>query len=269
MNIKAFRAALVGSALGTAVVCAPSVWASEPTGGGQPFSWTGFYAGLSIGHAWDSGAPVHLLTDQTGFLTLGGSETLSRGTLGDVGVDGPFGGAQLGWTWRAGAIVYGIEADIQGSLRGSVAGTFEYPKVVDITSLDGVASLDLDWYATLRGRLGVLVNPSLLVYATGGWAVGQVEYSLSATDTGLVGFFDTRLRSSGLESGYAVGGGLETALTRNLSLKLEYQYINLGSVGASGPVTGIGGGLPTGETATLASQTVDFHTVRAGLNVHW
>jgi outer membrane immunogenic protein len=269
MNIKAFRAVLVGSALGTAGACAPSVWASEPTGGGQPFSWTGFYAGLSIGHSWDSGAPVHLLTDQTGFATLGGADTLSRGTLGELGLDGLFAGGQLGWTWRSGSIVYGIEADIQGGQRDSVAGTFEYPKVVDVISLDGVASLDLDWYATVRGRLGVLVNPSLLVYATGGWAVGQVEYSLSATDVGLFANFDTRLRSSGLESGYTVGGGLETALTRNLSLKIEYQYINLGSVGASGPVTAIGGGLPTGETATLASQTVDFHTVRAGLNVHW
>jgi outer membrane immunogenic protein len=267
MNIEALRAVLVGSALGAAVVCAPNVWASEPAAGRQPFSWTGFYAGLSIGHAWDSGAPVHLLTDQTGFGALGGSETLSRGTLGELGLDGLFAGGQLGWTWRSGSIVYGIEADIQGGQKDSVAGTFTNPD--GAIPVDGVASLDLDWYATVRGRLGVLVNPSLLVYATGGWAVGQVEYSLSATETGGLAFFDTRLRSSGLESGYTVGGGLETALSRNLSLKIEYQYINLGSVGASGPVTGIGGGGATGETATLASQTVDLHTVRAGLNVHW
>jgi outer membrane immunogenic protein len=186
--------------------------------------------------------------------------------LGELGLDGLFGGAQVGWNWRAGSIVYGIEADIQGSQSNSVAGTFTYPKANDAVSLDGVASLDLDWYATVRGRLGLLLNPRLLVYATGGWAVGQVDYSLHASEVGFVGTSKATLRSSGLESGYTLGGGLETALTRNLSLKIEYQYINLGAVGASAPVTN---GLVPNETATLASQTVDFHTVRAGLNVHW
>jgi outer membrane immunogenic protein len=267
MNIRAFRAVLVGSALGTAAVCAPGVWASEPTGGGQPFSWTGFYAGLSIGHAWDSGAPVHLLTDNGAPINLGISTSPSRGTIGDLALDGLFGGAQLGWNWRAGLIVYGIEADIQGSQRGSIAGTFTNPD--GIIPIEGVASLDLDWYATVRGRLGVLVNPSLLVYATGGWAVGQVDYRLHAAEPAPFDFLETKLRSNRTESGYTVGGGLETVLSRNLSLKIEYQYVNLGSVGgASGPVTFIGDG-PNGETATLASQTVDFHTVRAGLNVHW
>jgi outer membrane immunogenic protein len=270
MDIRMFRAVLLGSALGAAVACAPDAGASEPATGGQPFSWTGFYAGLSIGHAWDAGAPVHLLTDQnpTAFPFLLGGESAgpSHGTIGDLGLNGLFGGAQIGWNWRARSVVYGIEADIQGSLRDSISGIFSSPD--DSPSINGVATLDLNWYATLRGRLGILVNSSLLIYATGGWAVGQVDYSLNASEPEGFGFLETRLRSSRLESGYTVGGGVETALSRNLSLKIEYQYVDLGSVGASGAVTFVGDG-PTGETATLASQTVDFHTVRAGLNVHW
>src|SRR5262249_37415949 len=150
-----------------------NAWASEPAAGGQPFSWTGPYAGLSIGHSWDSGAPVHLLTDNAVPPTLGLSTAPSRGTIGDLALDGQFVGAQIGWTWRSGLIVYGVEVDIQGGLRESITGTFPNPD--GIIPIDGTASLGVDWFATLRGRLGVLVNPNLLVYATGGWAVGQVD----------------------------------------------------------------------------------------------
>jgi outer membrane immunogenic protein len=269
VDIKMFRAALLGTALCAAVASAPGAWASEPTAGGQPFSWTGFYAGLSIGHAWDSGGSVGLLTDQAAapFLFQLGGEAggPSHGTIGDLGRNWLFGGAQIGWNWRSGLIVYGIEADIQGGQKDSIAGTFSSPD--DLRPISGVATLDLDWYATVRGRLGVLASPSLLIYATGGWAVGQVDYSLSASETGGFALLEAKLRSSGTESGYTVGGGIETALSRNLSLKIEYQYVNLGSVDASGPVTFIGD-RPSGETATT-SQTIDFHTVRAGLNVHW
>ena len=78
--------------------------------------------------------------------------------------------------------------------------------------------------------------------------------------------FETRLKSSHVESGYVVGGGLEYSLGPNLSLKVEYQYINLGDVDATAPVTFIANGARTGEIARLGSIDTDVHTIRLGFN---
>ena len=59
--------------------------------------------------------------------------------------DGVVGGVQLGYNWQASAIVYGVEGDI---------------------SLTGADSID--WLASARGRLGYLIQPSLLLYGTAG-----------------------------------------------------------------------------------------------------
>ena len=78
--------------------------------------------------------------------------------------------------------------------------------------------------------------------------------------------FQTTLSASGTKFGYVLGAGVEYAFAPNLILKGEYQYINLGPIGASAPVTNIIGGAPTGETATLKAIDAAFHTIRLGLN---
>jgi outer membrane immunogenic protein len=40
------------------------------------------------------------------------------------------------------------------------------------------------WFGTLRGRLGLLVTPTILVYGTGGLAYGQTETSFSTLPVG-------------------------------------------------------------------------------------
>jgi opacity protein-like surface antigen len=59
--------------------------------------------------------------------------------------DGVVGGVQLGYNWQVNAIVYGVEGDI---------------------SLTGAHSID--WLASARGRLGYLIQPSLMLYGTAG-----------------------------------------------------------------------------------------------------
>src|SRR5215813_14494593 len=92
--------------------------------------------------------------------------------------DGLVGGVQLGYNWQAQQIVYGVEGDI---------------------SLSGAHSID--WLASLRGRLGYLIQPRVLVYGTAG--LGLVNGG--TTDTGFV-----------------YGLGVEGKITRSMSARVEY-----------------------------------------------
>ena len=94
------------------------------------------------------------------------------------GDDGFVGGVQLGYNWQANPVVYGVEGDI--SLSGSDS---------------------IDWLASARGRLGYLIQPSLLVYATAG--------------LGLVSDGDT-------DAGFVYGLGVEGKLSYMTSARIEY-----------------------------------------------
>lgn len=136
--------------------------------------------------------------------------------------DGGFiGGAQIGYNYQIGSIVVGIEGDIQYADLGGA--TY-------IVAPGTVISYDnSDWFGTFRARAGVAFD-RVLVYANGGFA-----------------FADNR-------TGWTVGGGVEYAVTNNLSLKVEGLYVNL----QDDDFTFGGINYRGGDS--------DFGVVRAGLN---
>jgi outer membrane immunogenic protein len=154
--------------------------------------------------------------------------------------------------------VFGLEADIQGAgINGSSGATIPY-----ITALDTITTAvteRLDWFGTVRGRVGYAWD-RFLIYGTGGFAYGQVRSSLTMTDT--FGF-TSALSNTTTRTGYAVGAGGEYAFTANWSAKVEYQYIDLGR-GTLNAVEFTGGA----PSAFAVSNTTrfDYHTVRVGLN---
>jgi outer membrane immunogenic protein len=81
------------------------------------------------------------------------------------------------------------------------------------------AGLDEAW--AVGGRAGVLIAPSTLAYGLGG-------YTEAKTSSNLVTLPDAK--------GYVFGGGLETMISNNVSVKLEYQYAKFDSFNI-GPVT--------------------------------
>ena len=181
--------------------------AEPPPGNWQPLQieqWTGLYFGATYGYAdgdirWDDYVDI----EQSGGI----------GTL--------FAGYNL-QLWRA---VIGVEADVWG--LGDVSGNGEY----------GLGA-ELDRLYSVRGRLGFLATPALLVYATGGaaWA----SYDLKVAD----------YTESHSFNGYQVGGGTELMLSPHWTVKLEYLFTDLGSEDVSG----------------LGTFDPDLHTVRAGLS---
>jgi outer membrane immunogenic protein len=109
--------------------------------------------------------------------------------------DGFVGGVHVGYNWQKGQIVYGLEADVSLS---------------DISFDAGIGSLEIDWLATVRGRVGLLVTPSILAYATAG--VGLVSRTVEIFG----------ISNSDTETDLVLGLGVEGKLTDSTTLRLEY-----------------------------------------------
>lgn len=191
----------------------------------QPiFSWTGFYLGVNAGggFAGDDEVGVH-------------SGDRYLGDFGSLEVSGFIGGAQIGYNYQLGGNwVIGLETDFQGG------------NVSDSVTEDGVrTSSKIDWYGTLRPRVGYSVDRTLF-YGTGGLAYGHVNYKGSLDGVKQYDEDKTKI-------GWVLGAGLEHALTDHLTAKLEYQYVNLKDFDA-------------GDDAFWSKATPDFHSVRVGLN---
>jgi outer membrane immunogenic protein len=94
---------------------------------------------------------------------------------------------------------------------------------------DGVDFFRLESVATLRARLGWAWD-RYLVYATGGIARG--EMTIRARDFGpdaqAVNFFGLQAQDRQTLTGYAVGGGIETAVLHNFTVNVDYLAVGLG-----------------------------------------
>jgi outer membrane immunogenic protein len=160
------------------------------------------------------------------------------------------GGGQAGYNWQQGSWVYGLEADLSGtSLKSSMDGglTSVAPCSGDMAS----TSAKIDWYGTIRSRVGWAVDKALF-YGTGGLAYGEVDLSSSFSSGGVSLNSDT----SSVKAGWVVGAGIDYLLQPNLILNLGYQYVDLGSVGLADPLS----------ISQTASARAAFHVVTVGLN---
>src|SRR5262249_3692195 len=117
-------------------------------------------------------------------------------------------GGFAGYREQFGQLVVGIEGDVAWKrATTSYAQSGITPYGVTETF---IGSMTQGWDGSLRGRLGVLLAPALLVYGTSGLAFGNVsgsfsynaQYGSGASVTGAGSWNDIRL-------GYTLGGGIE------------------------------------------------------------
>jgi outer membrane immunogenic protein len=220
-------------------------------------TWCGWYVGANGGYAWSggSGGIRDFTPDFVAVLATG--ETPSQ--LG-AKHNGGFGGDQVGYNWVMSHWLVGFEADIQVADIGHTS-TIRFPGGFDADPTVSTGRDHIDWFGTVRGRLGTTFG-SVLIYGTGGLAYGGVHSSatnvFNPTDDGnLAG------SSSSTRLGWTAGAGLEWMLAPNWSFKTEYLHVDLGSsnVIVSDPQ------FPT----TFASYRFrhDFDAVRAGVNYHF
>ena len=74
-------------------------------------SWTGFYAGLHGGYHWGGSSSLSLLPDEAAWAALSPDYAQFDGRTGGT-VDDYIAGGQIGYNWRAGGFIVGLEADI-------------------------------------------------------------------------------------------------------------------------------------------------------------
>lgn len=229
------------------------------------YDWTGFYAGLNGGYSW-------------GRATTTPIPNTALATSVRQNVDGGVFGGQVGYNWQVNPKwVVGLEADGQWTGEGGRYRATLGPvrtvlpggdaNIVTTTATDSEWSLP--WFATFRGRVGILADPSLLLYGTGGLAIGEVKFTTQTTLTAqmfgpgangttplgpqvvAVGptFSDSQTRV-----GWTAGAGVEKKFNKNWSVKLEYLYLDFGTK------TYFGG------TANAADVRFYDHVLRAGFN---
>lgn len=162
-------------------------------------TWSGPYAGLQLGYGFGG-----RVTDRT----LGGT----------VGTDGWMGGVFGGYNFQTGAIVYGLEADV--NVSGVDGGN---AALAARTTFDG----------SVRARVGAAVTEDILVYGTAGGAAERLR-----VNDGVGSVTNTML-------GYTVGAGVDANLTDQVFGRVEYRYTDYGAKNFN---------LPTGATRIDSSN---------------
>lgn len=191
------------------------------------FSWAGGYVGVQGGYA--SGRSTY--------------DVLASDAFAPVDPDGWVGGAYAGYNWQlANRLVLGVEVDAMSSnvAGGEILWRGEFP-------IPESAKVELDWSASLRGRVGYGFD-RFLPYASAGLSIGRYDHVFTS-------YWQSMIREFGdTYVGWTVGAGAEYAFTDNLIGRLEYRYTDFG-----------GSDFPEGDVSAH-SVDLDTHDVRAGLS---
>jgi len=248
------------SALAADMAPAP-VYTKAPVVPPVLYNWTGFYVGGNIGYSWGRSSDYSTLTNGAGTVLFGDTDRTN--------MDGVVGGGQIGYNWQMQNWLWGLEADIQGT---DEKGSHYYTCPIGVCTPGAVIlfapgpavpialNQKIDWFGTVRGRVGVLASPTVLLYATGGLAYGEVD---SNETIGVVAqafsYSDTRV-------GYTVGGGIEGVIGGNWTAKLEYLYVDLGKTSGTFATTLAAAPLGGGVLTSYYSSRITDNVLRVGVN---
>lgn len=225
----AAAALVLGTAGASAADLAARPYTKAPAPVAAVYNWTGFYIGAQVGYAWGDNS-TREFTDATG---------LPTGFVQGFNADGVVGGGHVGYNWQFGQFVFGLEGDLEAA---DVNGGYR------LGNLNGT-DFRIDAQASIRGRLGVAFNNSLL-YVTGGAAWADMDHTYVLANA----LFET---VSTTRTGWTVGAGWEYGFTPNWSARVEYRYTDFGSFRNNSTVA---------FPAFSYEHDPVFHTVRAGVS---
>lgn len=199
-----------------------------------PWSWTGFYVGGNAGYARGRADTTTTIPDSFAFPFPADNVIYSDAASPAFNSKGFTGGVQIGLNFQVSNFVFGLEADYNAfKLRGSVE---TMGMSTGITSINSHTEVNADRLFTLRPRAGIAID-RWLIYATGGMAMTNIKYSqtnvFSPTCPSIPFPCTESVEASKTKTGWAAGGGVEAALTNNWSVKGEYLFVDLGSIGTT------------------------------------
>ena len=265
IGISAAASLLATGALAADLSAKAPVYTKAPVYVDPGFDWTGFYVGGNLGYSWGRSSDTSTVTNTAGTVLFTSSDKTD--------LNGIVGGGQFGYNWQMQNWLFGLEADIQGTGEKGTRAFICPTGTCTPTTFGGVIALfpipgpavpvalnqKIDWFGTVRGRIGVLATPKVLLYATGGLAYGEVDSSAvigaAATPFGTV---------SSTNVGWTLGAGIEGAIGGNWTAKLEYLYVDLGRVNGSFLTTigGFGGGVLSSNYSSRITDNI----LRVGIN---
>jgi outer membrane immunogenic protein len=171
------------------------------------YDWSGFYAGAHAGYEW------------------GRAHVIDNGVLTEnaAPMNGAIGGLLAGINWQTGAFVYGLEGDFGVSrLRGHGTLPPAPPAPPAPPVPPAPAALpnlyDVDLSGNIRGRIGIAVMPTTLIYAAGGLALAEFKFRENGGP----------IQNKELLTGWTIGGGIDQSFTKNLIGRVEYLYADYG-----------------------------------------
>jgi outer membrane immunogenic protein len=174
------------------------------------YDWSGFYVGGFGGYGFGN-QNINNSTGPAGFANF----------TANFESHGPMAGGEIGYNWMVTRdIMFGLEGDgAWTNIRGN-----------DNFALGWDDANHLKWVGSLRVRSGFTVD-RLLMFFTGGWAVGDIDHTNTNPGFGVDTF-------SAHRSGLTAGGGIAYAITNNLIGKIEYRYYDLGTYHRDAPTNG-------------------------------
>jgi outer membrane immunogenic protein len=234
----------------------------------QGQDWSGFYVGGFGGFNQMEFEPRNaarglireMLRPNNVLITLGGADDITlqkRTTSNAIGY-----GVYMGYNWMMDDYVVGLEADytrskLNGTSNGGRNASFNDPSSAAIPnnaysySTTASSAIKVTEYGTIRGRMGVPFG-SVMPYVTAGAAWGRLSYGNAATVTGTVAtgvpngtgtatiygppiaFAPYSLKDGArtrFAFGYALGAGIDWALTQNIVLRGEVMHVRFGNAG--------------------------------------
>ena len=255
----------------------------------QAWTWAGPYLGVNVGYAAGRSRTDGSFNDAgTGAQLLA---TSSSDRLASA-----IGGIQAGYNWQWGNWVAGIEADFQlasqhASPQHACPGAVCNP-ALGAVGIDAPVAARFDQghrlgsFGTLRARVGTTVTPDVMAYATGGLAVASIKTSgvvnganfvvtplVDADGNPVIDDAGNPVTTAGaagaaatfdkvtLKAGWTAGAGIEARLWGNWTGKIEYLYMDFGTISTTVDN-------PFNSTPINFSSTsrINDHIVRVGLN---
>ncbi len=251
---------------GSPIFKGPPVAAAAPTS-----LWGGFYVGVNGGYTWAGDTNTNFTYQgQGGFASLWTKGGLPS-SLG-LNSEGILAGAQVGYNYQVQEkVVAGLEADLQGvGVGNSSVGSWQGSPATYLQAGRNMHSL-----GTVRGRVGYLATPTMLVYATGGLAYGEANLNatwFSPLLSPVLYQGGSWLGTTDLRTGWTAGAGVEWMFLPRWSVKAEYLYYDLGTANTAnfGPVF-YTSSAKTGSQFSTAGYSAPFNgnVVRLGVNYHF
>jgi len=226
------------------------------------YGWTGFYAGVNVGLSVgrNSSTRTETFVNANPAFNEAVADTFKLAPFGVIG------GGQVGYNWQVSpSVVLGIEADFQGSGQRDTACVFQctIPAATGFDRHETIAQ-QLDWFGTVRGRVG-WTNGPVLFYGTGGLAYGQARLDQTWAEFNFGTAASAAASTTLTKAGWTAGAGIEAQLWGNWTGKIEYLYLDLGGMSGATFVFPRTGNVLIGEVHDFTTAFRD-HIVRVGVN---